>query len=1085
MTESNRRSPVWRTIRSLPFFACIVATGIVGLMPADVQAQATTSVIRGSVTDPGGEPVTGASITIVHLPTGSTTRVQSNAAGGFRATGLRVGGPYQVSLDAGGAYQSDQIDDIYLNLGETYPLTIVARPTEMEEVVATAQALDGGLKLGASSVFDSQSINETANIGRGFANIIRNDPRVTIDATNENAISIAGQNNRYNSLTIDGVRQNDDFGLNNNGLPTQRSPISVDALEQVSVEIAPFDVTYGGFTGGTINAVTKSGTNEFDGSLAFFKSDDSLTGDQIQDNDIDLGVFEEETLAVTFGGPIIKDRLWFFVSYEEFTATDTSAIDFGPAGSGRANVIDGISQAELDQIIDISRNVYGFDPLELPNSGTDVEDEKLMVKLDWAINDNHSLSATYQDVLGNALNTQGNFTFGGGGIGLPSNWYDRSEDFQALSFQLFSNWTDNFSTEVKIASQERVTGQNSLNGTDFADVDIFLPSGATVSLGPDRFRHANGLTNDQFQIKVKADYFVGAHQLTFGVERDQLDIFNIFVEGSEGRYEFDSIAEFQNRNASRLVYRNAVSNNKIDGGAGFEYEINTVYLQDTWEFDDRLTLQYGLRYDFYTGSDEPVFNQGFLDRNGFSNTETLDGRDVLMPRFGFTYLLNDRTTLRGGVGLFAGGSPNVWVSNSFSNDGITVVSVDNAGANDPACAGIESSPIALTNVNGFDIPQAIQNCLFPGAGDVNAIDPDFEIPSTWRTNLAIERDFDLGFLGDNWFVTGEVILSRVNKAVNWLETRRTRAGSAPDGRPIYDTPPNHDLILTNAEDGSSEVFTLSLQKTWDTERWGTFDAFAAYTFTDVDEVNSAQSSTASSNYGRQAIFDRQNRGVTTSDFEIKERFNGNLTWRKAFWGDNFTTISLFYEHRTGHPFSYTMRERPFDTAVFGGDADFARRDSQLLYIPAANDPNVIFSTSSGALVNDPAVQADFDAFIAAAGLENRRGTIVPRNLYTTKNPTRVDIRITQEIGLTNLPGVGDTKLELYLDIENLGNLLNSDWGRLEQVSFPFTATTVDVSINANGQYVYSGFDLDDALNPQNVFTLPSLYKIQLGAKLRF
>jgi outer membrane receptor for ferrienterochelin and colicin len=1068
--------------------------------PVVSNAQQTTSSIQGNVTDADGNPVAGAQITVVHEPTGSTSRTTTNAAGVYSVRGLRVGGPYVATLAGSTSYGEERIEQIFISLSEPYVLNLRTRETEIEEIVVSASQQSVFVRMGAASNFDSDNITGQANINRDFKNVIQQDPRVMIDYTNQNAISIAGSNNRFNSLTVDGVRQNDDFGLNNSGFPTQRAPVSIDAIEQISVEIAPFDVSYGGFTGGTINAVTRSGTNDWDGSITYQHTNESLLGDKTENDRVDLGDFDEDFLAATFSGPIIKDKLWFFVSYEEFTGTDTRSLDFGPAGSGRPNEISEVTQADLDEIRRISDLTYGFEAGELPSSGQDITSETLLVKLDWDINDQHTVTATYQDVLGNVLVPQGNSTFSNR-IGLPSNWYDRSEDFEAISMQVFSDWSDAFSTEIKIASQERKTGQNSLFGSDTAQMTIDTAGGGSVRVGSDEFRHGNRLANDQFQWKIKGDYLWNNHKITVGVERDNLEIFNIFNPGSNGIYEFDCINtvatdpvngcanSYEGRQAAELSdYSNAYTNVKDDAAAVFEYAINSFYLQDTFDVNSQLTLQYGFRYDWYTSSDVPALNPGFESRYGFTNQSTLDGRDVFMPRFGFTYDFDGGTTLRGGVGLFSGGNPNVWISNSFSNDGVTIVVPDDDGNINPACDGVMSSAAALTNVDAFNVAQEVQDCMFQGAGDVELTDPSFDIPSSWRINLAVDTAFDLGFLGDDWFFTVEALLTEVNNATEWRDLARSQIDTAPDGRPIYDRPSVYDVMLTNTGKGYSRTLSLSLAKNWDT-RAGNFDATFNYTFMDAEDVNPSQSSTISSNYGRPATFDRNGRTLRPSDFLVEHRFNGTIDWQKELFGDNLTRVSAFWEYRSGKPYSFTMREYR-DTFVWGGDSTFARRDSQLLYIPELGDPNVIFASTGanpGALVNDPAVEAQFNAFVAAAGLEGYRGQIVPRNFAETDWRSRINLRIQQEIGLFDLPGVGESKLNLYLDIENLGNLLNDDWGRVEQVFFPFNYTAVDeVSINANGQYVYSSFDdFEDAVTPASVFSEPSVYKIQLGVTFKF
>ncbi len=511
-------------------------------------------------------------------------------------------------------------------------------------------------------------------------------------------------------------------------------------------------------------------------------------------------------------------------------------------------------------------------------------------------------------------------------------------------------------------------------------------------------------------------------------------------------------------------------------------------MQDVWDVNSQLTVQYGIRYDWYTADDTPALNSNFQSTYGFSNQSTLDGRDVIMPRIGFRYDFAGGTTLRGGAGLFSGGNPNVWISNSFSNDGVTIVVPDDDGNIEPTCADVMSSAAALTNIDAFNVAQEVQDCMFQGAGDVEFTDPDFDIPSSWRYNLAVDHEFDLGPLGDGWFVTAEMVLSEVKEAAEWFDLARSQIGTAPDGRPIYNTPSTYAVGLTNTGEGYSRTYSLSLAKSWDT-RAGLFGLNMHYTYMDAKDVNPSQSSTVSSNYGRPATFDRNGRTLRPSDFLVEHRLNGTLDWQMDLFGDNMTRVSMFYEFRSGKPYSYTMREFS-DTGVWGGDSTFARRDSQLLYIPTQGDPNVIFASTSdnpGATVNDPVVEAQFDAFVAAAGLEGYRGQIVPRNFDETGSRSRINLRIQQEIGLFDVPAFGESKLHLYLDIENLGNLLNDDWGRVEQVFFPFNSTAVDeVSINANGQYVYSSFDdFEDAVNPESFFALPSVYKIQFGIKLEF
>ena len=305
---------------------------LVSTFASPLLAQQTTAELVGTAVSADGTMMSGAQIEVLHVGSGARRTATTSDSGSFQVSGLRPGGPYTVSVVGTDIQQND----IFLNISNPGVVRLVERIDTMEEVLVTGARLEGGLVMGSSTVLDNRTLNEAATISRDFKNVIRQDPRLTIDLTNSNAISIGGANSRLNSLTVDGVRQNDEFGLNQSGYPTQRTPLSMDAIEQISIETAPFDVEYGGFQGGTVNIVTRSGENEFHGSAFYHKTDDGMVGDKSEDRDISLGNFEEEFMGATVSGPIIKDRLWFFISYEEFTGSDPDALLFGPAGSGAA-----------------------------------------------------------------------------------------------------------------------------------------------------------------------------------------------------------------------------------------------------------------------------------------------------------------------------------------------------------------------------------------------------------------------------------------------------------------------------------------------------------------------------------------------------------------------------------------------------------------------------------------------------------------------------------------------------------------------------------------------------------------------------
>jgi len=416
-------------------------------------SQNTTSSMRVVVSDTSGAAAGGVSVSITHIPTGRSLTSTSNSDGIVTARGLAVGGPYVIAIDGGGQYSADVVQGIYVELDQTEIVGLTVRPV-IEEVVVVAQAVTEEVAVGVGRAFDRATLDATPSISRDFISALATDPKIMVDnsVARGPAVSMAGQNFRFNSLTIDGVPQNDNFGLSKNASATQRTPISIDAIEAITVNMAPFDVTYGNFIGGNINIVTKSGTNDFSGSAYYFSTDDSFTGDKSQGDKISIPDFSEDTYGFTLGGPIIKDKLFFFTNYEKFETTR-------PANALPIEQIAGVTQADVDRVRSVLQTEYGFDPG--PYAATDDDqDEKLLVKIDWFINDDHRAVATYQSADGDVI-----FDDFPTSAALHSNRYNINEKMNAYSLHVFSNWTDNFSTEFKFGTKDVENRQVSIDSS--------------------------------------------------------------------------------------------------------------------------------------------------------------------------------------------------------------------------------------------------------------------------------------------------------------------------------------------------------------------------------------------------------------------------------------------------------------------------------------------------------------------------------------------------------------------------------------------------------------------------------------------
>ncbi|MDH3589733.1 MAG: hypothetical protein OEQ74_10045, partial [Gammaproteobacteria bacterium] len=639
------------------------------------------------------------------------------------------------------------------------------------------------------------------------------------------------------------------------------------------------------------------------------------------------------------------------------------------------------------------------------------------------------------------------------------------------------NWT----TEFKYGTKEVENRQVSIDSST-PDFMIRAPGGGLITAGGDRFRHNNQLDNESEQFRFKADYATGDHTITLGVEREVKKTANTFVPFTRGLFEFNSIDDFENRDIGLVLFGGSTSGVIADAVGVFELTTDSLFIQDEWIPRDDLTIKYGGRLDTNKNDDRIPRNASFAARNGFDNTFNLHGNELFQPRFGVEWDATDRLTVRGGVGLFGGGEPLIMLSNSYQGNGVTrnivcgfcsfVVAFDEL---DDLAAGLPSPTIAT------EILQS-SNGVNPDS-DVEAISPDFETLSTWKYSLGADFAADLSRfgLGDGWDLGAELILSNVKNGFNVRELRRTITGLAPDGRNIYSFTPGGDYVLENTDRGRSQIWSLNVAKGWDT-RFGSFDATLGYTNTDAMEVRSYNRFVTFESYAFDATTDFNNMAASPSKFAVEDRITATLDWEKQLFGDNMTRASLLWTGRSGRKYSYVFGS---GDAAFGGTflADFGSEGdnpgSHLFYVPTGmSDPLV---------TGDMDFLSDVNAFIDGDEcLSGIRGRIVGRNSCETDFTNIVSLRLMQEVNLWR-----DKKLELLLDIENIGNLLNDDWGRVESYNAPSNVAIANVTISGDGsQYIYAPISSSQVspstIVPQPAIArLPSVYRIQFGAKFRF
>ena len=1037
---------------------------VLGLFSAAVLAQSTTSSIRGKLLDTDGNPVSNAEVVVTDQRTGATRRVSSNASGTFFASNLVVGGPFLVTING---QKSVSVENI--SLGDIYQLNIDDLPVAgsdapMEEVVVTGQAV--GLEdvaSGPSAVYSLYDLETAVAFERDIKDVFSNDPRINLDDSSRGSgVNCAGKNPRFNGISIDGVSQNDRFGLNNNGYATANGqPFPFDAISQVSVELAPFDVTYGGFSACAINAVTKSGSNEWFGNVFYEFSNESLRGDRIDIDGERISVesedFTEETYGFTLGGSLIKDKLFFFMAYEQEESPRFISQGYnGGTGTQR----DWLSEADYNRIRNIAQTIYGYDPGGQPGNGVN-DVEKLLARIDWDINDQHRASLIYNQFEGFEDRASDGDAFE---FEFSNHYYQKGSDLSTTILKLNSQWTDAFSTELFIGRNELEDSQVTVGDREFADFQINIDRDV-VYLGADDSRQSNALNYNSDLIKLNMQYLVGDHVITAGYERDELEVFNLFVQHSRGgEYDFfddsfdgglSGIDKFELGLPDRIYYGSAGgTNDPNDAAANFTTTKQSLYIQDEYFFADLdLTVVGGLRYEKFSIDDRPVFNPAFTALNGIPNNANIDGVDLLMPRLGFTWNITDATTLRGGIGVFAGGNPNVWISNSYSNDGLTNVQLRQSFDE-----SIFDLPLSGQGRPGFDVPQALVDGVLGTTVDSAAtsglalVDPNYEQPNELK--LALGATFELK--GD---LTADLDLlySKQRDSAVYVDLAQSVVGQTAFGSPIYSTTNRgaDNYMLTNSKnDANSYTLSVALRQAFENGA----ELSLGYAYSDAEDVAGMNSSVAGSNFDLVATSNPNNIEAGTSEYNVEHRLTMKFTHELNLISDLNTRFALYGVLKDGQGTSYTMSN--------AGLEDNGRGSRQLLYVPRNNDTAVLYGESFD--------RASFDAFIASEGLA--RGQFVGRNEAGSDASARIDLRIDQD-----LPSIGGFKPNLYFKVNNLLNMLNKSWGAQYDARF-VNAQAVQTSVNDQGQLVYERF-----LDPSTTVLIPdfSVWEARVGIEVKF
>jgi hypothetical protein len=999
----------------------------------------TSSEMRGIVTDVNGEPLIGANVVAVHLPSGTTYGTATNLDGNYQIPGMRVGGPYNVTVSYTG-YSTANLENIELRLGETFrrDFALDEANVQLEAVMVVAASGVTGQTAGTSTNISTEKIEAMPTLNRDIVDFLKLTPQAN---PYSDGISLAGVNNRFNAIYIDGAVNNDMYGISSsgtNGGQTGISPFSIDIIDQFQVVLSPYDVSLGGFAGGGINAVTKSGTNTLYATAYYYLQNESLAGKThgllaerlgIADEDrTKLADFTKNTFGASLGGPISRDKLFFFANVE--IQNDETPIPYEleqyTATPGRADA------AKLDELRNHLINTYGYDPGGYLSTEDELDGLKLFGKLDYNLNENHRLTLRHQytkaeqyDRFGGSSNT---INFSNNGVYFPSTT-------NSSALQLRSRFGQNTSNDL-ILGFTTVKDDRDAIGSDFPYLFINDVSNGTIRIGTEEFSTANLLEQSVFTITDNFKIYSGNHTFTIGTHNEFSSFNNIFIGQNFGTYRFASIDDFIN-GANAIEYDRSyslvdeLSGDETAAAADFNAMQLGFYVQDQWTISPKFTLTGGLRLDipvittdpaldtFFANTALPVMAGAYPVAEGVVPGKAPDGQLMFSPRLGFEYAFDDarNTILRGGLGVFTSRIPFVWPGAMFTNNGLTLGRVDETNIQ----GGVQFRPDVnnqYTNPN-FSIPQ----------GQVDIFVDDFKYPQVFRTNLALDTKFGDGF---EFSVEGlftktmnNVLYTNVNNdpavKFNWT--------SGGDDRPVYfrkslvNTYSAGVYVGSNTSEGYTYNITASLAKDFGKN----FNAFIAYNYGDAHSINDGTSSQNSSQWRGQIHTDGRNNPVLgRSDYAQGHRFITSLAYSIPWTEGIKTTISLFYTGESGEAFSYVIGGS--SATNINQETGSASRNRSLVYVPIdMNDINLVAYTVGGETFTAEEQWENLNAMIESdPGLRDFRGQYVEKNGSFAPFNHILDLAIRQDLG-TDLGG-DLHRIQISLDIFNFANLLNKDWG---------------------------------------------------------
>ena len=1016
--------------KMIAFLACLSL--LIAIATPKSYAQLTTSAIKGQIQS-ASETLPGATVLMVHEPTGSQYGTISNATGIYNISNLNPGGPYTLSVSFIG-HKTYEESDIYLTLGQTIQINIslTESTSELDEVlvVSTVSGVFDGNTTGSKTTVNSARIETMPTLSRGISDVARLTPQAKINSSG--GIEIAGQNSKYNSFTIDGAVQNDVFGLASNGTNGGQigiNPMSMDIIDQLTISLSPYDVTQSGFAGAGINAVTKSGTNKIEGSVYDYFRNEKLAGKTPTDNsEIDrvrLDDFSSNTTGFTLGGPIIKNKVFFFTNFEIQRDDTPKPFDFADY-SGTA------SQTGINALSEKMKTDYGYDPGTYENTKATLDAEKFFAKIDWNISNNHKFSIRHQYSKGKSISpsssSNSSIYFSNSGVNFISTT-------NATTAELKSTFSNKFANKI-ILGYTSVDDNRGPMGENFPYVYI---SDEKIYLGSEQYSTANRLKQNILSFTDDFSIYAGKHNITLGMHHEYYDMFNVFIRQNYGYYSFSTLEDFITGAPATQFLRSFsnvddVTGDNTDAAAAFKALQLGFYAQDDYQLTDNFNLVYGIRIDIPMYLDDPTKNTDFNDNviPYLENTYGVDFKGaktglmpeaspLISPRLGFNWDIHGNKTLqlRGGVGLFTSRIPYVWTGGSYNNNGITVggITISEAGSpelnfnsqwdNQPSISGTPSGQIDLF-VKDFKMPQVFRSNLALDKKFDNGITTTVDITYTKNVNNVTYQNLLVQDTGDSMTGTGDdrTIWNNVQNDIN------ANADGSYTG--IY--------LGSNTSKGHSINIMAQAEKSWGN---GLYTSLA-YNYGVAKSINDGESSQNSSQWRVANAHGRNNLDLGYSVYDLGHRIVGNVSYKWEYSNFANTTFSLFYNGQSGQRFSYGYDNGVSSYAGPAGD-NIDGRDLTLIYIPL-NENDIVLVDDGEYTANQQ--WEDLDAFIEGNNyLKDHRGEYSGRHAQRMPFEHIIDLKIMQEFKF-KVSETRENKLQLSLDIFNFTNMINKKWGRM-------------------------------------------------------